>query len=158
MQSLVAYYTLKGNVHKVATYIKKIDPAFVIEDLSSIPTKDLLFANLDGIKNENDLEVWFDLYNSNNRPEYELLNDGAIVVINRLCKSSKNVEETLIYICNKSALSDVSCFAVAACAKLIDIYSSQAYFDRAITIFNKYKYLLKTDFGIILLNYSVGLC
>lgn len=158
MQALIAYYATKGNLQKVASYQKKIDPNFIIKDLISIDTKKIILVSLNGVKNKEDLYAWFELYISNNRPQYELLNDGAMMTINKLCETYENQEEILIDIYERSFSSDVLCFTIASCAKLIDIYSDRSDIDKATNIFNKHRELLDIDFGSILLNYSYGLC
>lgn len=160
LQALVAYYTVNGYVQKVVKYQLQTFQLQGVDSNEAIKSIDILFVSLNGVNTEEDLYTWFDLYEKEGFPEYELLCDGAITIINRICDTCAKEEqaEVMDRICETSISRKITNFASAACGRLIDVFSEQKNIEKASASFEKYRSLADTLFGSILVNYSYGLC
>lgn len=130
-----------------------------IKDLENIDDNKFFMLSLNGVKTSDDLKRWSDSFMKAGSPEIDLMPDGMIMAINRLCDRGRpnELRSMLEELCHYGTMIGFNCLVVVSCAKLIDFFSEEKQIEEAHCVFNKYKNLLKTDLGDILLNYSYGL-
>ncbi len=160
LKMLVAYYSISNNVQKTAEY-QRLSLEVSSEDGPEIlNAKDILYVSVNAVRNEQDLYSWFNLYDDSGRPELELLSEAAITVIERIsdeCNDDTRIE-SLGRITEVASERNMQDFASASCARMIDLYKIREDYVGAASVFDKYRMLVSTEFGSIIMNYSYGLC
>ena len=157
---LISYYSLTGNSNKALDYQLESRKLIALTDFEEIDDEKVLILSLDHVSTKDQLIDWGNRYKLLGNPEVELLADGVLIAINRICNEAgnKQIEETLSILCQVASDNKMDLIASAACAKWIDVLHDSEKFEDADVVFKKYKHLTKTKFGSILINYSFGLC
>ena len=158
-RALCTYYLINNESTKALEYWKQSIIAGELEGLPDIEDDKVFLLTLNSVKNKNDLMIWAENYVNNGKPDIDVLGEGLIMIVNKLCDNIKqdDAEQLLkevIEFCERIKYEDLM---IVCCARLIDLYSESGRMDELKALFDKYRTLVETPLGSILLNYSYGL-
>ena len=159
LQYVTSWFVLNAGNNEAIKYLSMYGSVFEDNYDSESSIIKLLLIQLNKVQTSNELKQWTDSYVANGMPQSDMLCEGAIVVVNRLCDAlnSNDIEATLIDLLDYIKNSGVNTFAAAISARLVDYHSSKKDIDQALEVYNSNLSLLDNELARILLNYSIGL-
>ena len=160
VKMLIAYHTLMGNTNKALDYQLGSRKLVSLPDFGEIDDDKVLLLSIDSVSTVDQLLDWGERYITMGEPEVELLADGVLIAINRICDKvgGEKIEKTLSELCKSATDKKMDLISSAACAKWIDVLQNSGKYEDADEVFKEFNSLTETKLGSILINYSYGLC
>lgn len=158
---LIGYFLLNNRVDKLSIY-KALSAQLpvIAETFDHADEEKFIFVALNNVRNAEELLSWAKSYKDAGEPIIELIPDGVIMKINKICDQTEESQRinVIATIMKKAVDSGFEIVAVVACARLLDLFSVAKDVDKAKNVMEQYGSLTETKLGRLLVNYSYGLC
>ena len=158
---LVCYFLLNNKTDKLPKYKQLSAQLPHFSGIDEIDEEKFIFVALDNVKTVDDLISWAQSYKDAGAPNIELIPDGVIMKINQICDNAEEGKriETLAWITGVAMDADFEIVATVACARWIDLLSEKKDLKAAKDVMTQCGFTLaETKLGVLLVNYSYGLC
>ena len=158
--ALCMYYLMQNESANALKYRNQSLISGEIEGLPDIEDDKIYLLTLNSVRDKNDMMIWAESYVDNGKPNIDVIGEGLIMVVNKLCdnviqEETEQLLREIIEFCERIKYEDLM---TVCCARLIDLYSESGRMDDVRMLFDKYRTLSDTPLGTVLLNYSYGLC
>lgn len=158
---LIGYFLLNNKVEKLPKYkALSAQLPIIAGTFDHADEEKFIFVALDNVRNAEELLSWAKSYKDAGEPNIELIPDGVIMKINKICDQAEEPQriDVIATIMKKAVDSGYEIVAVVACARLLDLISVAKDVEKAKNMMEQYASLAETKLGRLLVNYSYGLC